>query len=82
MSFSAKQVTHIAQVQQCIRLIILHCNMLQLSLAVNSAIREAVMWNELTDSQLSLFLSVMDINEERGRQKMELSRGGGDLQMA
>lgn len=40
---------------------------------------EHIRGSSLTDSQVSLNLSVMDINEERGRQKMELSRGGGDL---
>lgn len=35
-----------------------------------------------TDSQVSLYLSVMDINEEKGRRKTELSGGSGDLQIA
>lgn len=43
---------------------------------------ERIRGSSLTDSQVSLYLSVMDINEERGRQKVELGRGGGDLQIA
>lgn len=43
---------------------------------------ERIRGSSLTDSQVSLYLSVMDINEERRRQTMELSRGGGDLQIA
>lgn len=36
----------------------------------------------VTNSQVSLYLCVMDVNEERGRQKMDLSRRGVDLQIA
>lgn len=43
---------------------------------------EHIRGSSLADSQVSLYLSVMDINEEGGRQTMELSRGGGDLQIA
>lgn len=43
---------------------------------------ERIKGSTLADSQVSLYLSVMDINEERSRQKMELSGGGGDLQIA
>lgn len=43
---------------------------------------ERIRGSSFTDSQVSLYPSVMDINEEKGRQKMELSGGGGDLQIA
>lgn len=41
---------------------------------------ERMRGSSLTDSQVSLYLLVMDINEDRSRKKMNPSAVGGDLQ--
>lgn len=39
---------------------------------------ERIRGSSVTESQVSLHLCVMDVNEERGRQKMDLSKGDVD----